>query len=165
MKERKKESDLYIRPCELKEANAFVAQLHRHNKPVNGHKFSLKLLNGDKMVGCAIVGRPVSRYLDDGETLEIRRVCTDGTENACSKLYGACCRVCKELGYRRVITYTLQSEPGTSLIASNWKQCGTVGGGSWNCESRPRQLTQTTLFGEEIKYSTETKIRWERTFF
>lgn len=101
--------------------------------------------------------------LDDGLTLEITRNCTDGTRNACSMLYGACCRAAKALGYKRVITYTLQSEPGTSLKASNWiKTEENAGGGVWDVPSRRRELSQVTLFGEEVKYSTEKKVRWEK---
>ena len=103
---------LRIRPCDLRDANSYVAQFHRHNKPTNGHKFSIKVLDGDRLCGVAICGKPIARGLDDGLTLEIRRVCTDGTRNACSKLYGACVRVAKELGYAKVVTYTLKSEGG-----------------------------------------------------
>ena len=120
---------LQIRPIILKKANAYVAQYHRHNIPTNGHKWSLACYDGDRLVGVAIAGQPIARKLDDGETIEVRRVCTDGTHNACSKLYGACARVAKEMGYRRIITYTLVTEPGTSLKASGWVNCGEAGGG------------------------------------
>ena len=80
---------LEVCPITLKEANAFVEQHHRHHKPVTGHKFSIGCTDGEKIVGIAIVGRPVSRYLDDGWTLEVNRLCTDGTHNACSMLYAA----------------------------------------------------------------------------
>ena len=75
---------LEIVPMTLKEANAFVEQNHRHHGPVVGHKFSIGLSDGEKIVGVAIVGRPVARHLDDGWTLEVNRLCTDGTRNACS---------------------------------------------------------------------------------
>ena len=75
---------LRLTPISLAEANAFVAEHHRHHRPVTGHKFSVACSEGDKVVGVAIVGRPVSRYLDDGWTLEVNRCCTDGTHNACS---------------------------------------------------------------------------------
>ena len=80
---------LSLCPVSLAEANAFVAEHHRHHKPVRGHKFSLGCMVNGQLVGVAIVGRPVSRYLDDGLTLEVNRLCTDGTQNACSFLYGA----------------------------------------------------------------------------
>ena len=156
---------LEIRPISLREANAFVLKHHRHNKPVVGNKFSIacqKFPGG--ICGVAIVGRPVSRRLDDGLTAEVLRVCTDGTYNSCSILYGACARIAKEMGYKRIVTYTLQSEPGTSLKASGWKCIGEAGGTDWNVPSRPRETTQTTLFGEERKYPNEKKVRWERRF-
>lgn len=153
---------LTIKPISLKEANAYVARLHRHSQPVVGHKWSIGCYDGDRLCGVGIAGRPISRHLDDGETIEVRRVCTDGTRNACSKLYGACARVAKELGYKKVITYTLETEPGTSLKASGWTDCGIAGGGSWDCQSRPRELVQYTLFGEVEKYPTCDKRRWEK---
>lgn len=103
---------LDICPITLKEANAFVEQYHRHHKPVVGHKFYIGCTDGEKIVGVAIVGRPVSRYLDDGWTLEVNRLCTDGTRNACSMLYAAAWRAAKAMGYKRVVTYILDSENG-----------------------------------------------------
>lgn len=156
---------LTIRPIILREANAYVAQHHRHNLPTNGHKWSLACYDDERLCGVAIAGQPIARKLDDGLTIEVRRVCTDGTLNACSKLYGACARVAKEMGYKRIITYTLISEPGTSLTASGWKNCGEAGGTTWNMPSRPREETQVTLFGVERKYPDEKKVRWEKTFY
>lgn len=129
---------LRIVPCDLDEANAFVKRVHRHHGPVVGHKFSLAVALGETVVGVAIVGRPVARAYDDGMTLEVYRVATDGTANACSCLYGACRRATFALGYARLITYTLESEPGTSLLGAGWKCLGVAGGGSWSCPSRPR---------------------------
>src|SRR5437870_1633786 len=109
-----------IVPITLRAACAFVAAHHRHHPPPRGHKFSLAVDDGGHLAGVAIVGRPVARALDDGFTLEVLRVCTLGTKNACSMLYGAARRIAKEMGYRRIVTYTLASEPGTSLRASGW---------------------------------------------
>lgn len=155
---------LEIRPITLRAANAYVAQYHRHNIPTNGHKWSLAVYDGDRLCGVAIAGQPVARRLDDGMTIEVRRVCTDGTHNACSALYGACARVAKEMGYARILTYTLATEPGTSLKASGWKDCGECGGGTWDVPSRPREIAQTTLFGTEQKYPVCKKRRWEKRF-
>ena len=151
-----------IRPCSLREANQYVAEHHRHNKPINGHKFSVACYDGQRLCGVAIAGRPIARCLDDGVTIEIRRVCTDGTHNACSKLYGACVRVAKELGYDRVITYTLETECGASLMASGFKNCGTTGGGTWDTPARRRNECELTLFGVQNKYPLERKQRWEK---
>ena len=155
---------LEIRPLLLKEANAFVARLHRHNRPTVGHKFSIGCFDGEKLCGVAIAGRPVARRLDDGVTLEILRVCTDGTYNACSILYGACARAAKALGYQKVVTYTLLSESGASLRAAGFTNCGEAGGLSWDVPSRPREVVQESLFGEERKYPNEKKIRWEKNY-
>ena len=128
-----------LHPISLKEANSFIESYHRHHQPVIGHKFSLSACLGDKVVGVAIVGRPVSRHRDDGYTLEVTRLCTDGTRNACSFLYGASRRAAFALGYRKIGTYTLPSEGGTSLVAAGWKLIGEkAGGGSWNRKDRPR---------------------------
>ena len=129
----------------LDEANAFVLAHHRHHKPVVGHLFSLAAATADsldggprKIVGVAIIGRPVARGRDDGVTAEVTRLATDGTKNACSFLYGAACRAAFALGFKRIGTYILASEPGTSLLASGWRQVAEVRGRSWSCESRPR---------------------------
>ena len=135
---------LFLTPITLAEANAFVAEHHRHHKPVVGHKFCVGVEHDGEVVGVAITGRPVSRHLDDGWTLEVNRCCTDGTKNACSMLYGASWRAAKALGYKRLITYVLDTETGTSLKAANWRLVGEAGGGSWNCKTRPRVDTHPT---------------------
>ncbi|MGE3278083.1 MAG: XF1762 family protein [Vicinamibacterales bacterium] len=149
-----------IVPCERDEANAFVEQVHRHHGPVVGHKFALaavadwpEMPTGGVIVGVAIVGRPVARHLDDGWTLEVTRLATDGTANAASALYGACRRAAFALGYRRLITYTLATEPGASLRGAGWKVVGEVRGRSWSCQSRPRV----------DKHPLQRKLRWEVT--
>jgi hypothetical protein len=149
-------------PIDLKAANAYVAEHHRHNGPTRGHKFSVGAMKDEKLVGVCICGKPIARKLDDGKTLEVRRVCTDGTRNACSLLYGAAARIAREMGYERIITYTLQSEPGTSLKASGWTRVCEAGGVSWDMPSRPRMEYQETLFGTERKYPDGPKYRWER---
>lgn len=155
---------LKIIPISLKTANGFVEELHRHHSKVQGHKFSIGVMDGDKLVGVAIVGRPVSRYLDDGNTLEVTRLCTDGTRNACSILYSRAARIAKDMGYSKIITYILQSESGTSLKASGWICEGEAGGGNWDCQSRPRELIprQMSLFPQKEKYPTEKKMRWSK---
>lgn len=122
----------------LDEANAFVTALHRHHKPVVGHLFSLGANKDGKIVGVAIVGRPVARMRDDGVTAEVTRLYTDGARNACSFLYGASARAAFALGFKRIGTYILASEPGTSLKAAGWRMVGEAGGGSWSRQDRPR---------------------------
>lgn len=132
-------------PLELKVANDYVSKLHRHHDPVYRDKFRLgATLNGD-LVGVIQVGRPVSRMLDDGKTVEVVRLCTDGTYNACSFLYSKAARIAKEMGYEKIITYILCTESGTSLKASGWIEETTTNGGSWSRPSRPRSTTAPTV--------------------
>lgn len=142
---------LALVPVTLEEANAFVREHHRHHRPVPGAKFCIGIACGEKVVGVAIVGRPVSRILDDGWTLEVNRTCTNGTKNANSMLYGAARRAAWALGYRKLITYTLPEEGGVSLRAAGFTLIGEAGGGKWNRESRPRVDT----------HPLQTKLRWE----
>lgn len=143
---------LTVCPLPLNEANAFVRQHHRHHSPVVGHKFSIGVADPAGMVrGVAIVGRPVARSRDDGLTLEVTRLATDGCPNACSALYAAAWRAAKALGYQRLGTYTLASEPGTSLRAAGWRIVHEVPGRSWSCPTRPRV----------DKHPIEAKLLWE----
>lgn len=142
---------LRIIPLDLAEANALVARWHRHHQPVAGHKFSIGLADGERVCGAAIVGRPVARPLDNGSTLEVNRVVTDGTPNACSKLLAAAWRAARALGYERLITYTLKEEGGASLRAAGWRMVGEVKGRTWNTPSRPRVDL----------HPLQDKFRWE----
>jgi hypothetical protein len=129
---------LQLQPIDFKEAAAFIRQHHRHHPPQKGWKFGVAVNDGDNVVGVAVVARPVNRNLDNGYTLEVTRCCTDGTSHVASMLYGAAWRAAKALGYRRLITYTLIEEPGTSLKAAGWKALYTTRAKSWNTPSRPR---------------------------
>lgn len=146
-----------IIPCTYKTACDFINQHHRHHIASQGCKFCLGLMNDNKLCGVAICGRPVSRHLDNGFTLEINRLCTDGTRNACSMLYGACCRVAKAMGYEKVITYILESENGASLKASNFICEGQAGGTHWTGIREQKQLSFI-----EDKTPKEMKVRWVR---
>jgi hypothetical protein len=141
---------LSVVPMTLAEANDYVIRNHRHHGKVVGHLFSIGLAQGDKVVGVCIVGRPVARARDDGFTAEVTRLCTDGTPHACSKLYAAAWRAARAMGYRRIGTYILAAEPGTSLKAAGWEMIGATPGRSWDVPSRPRvdkhPLGQRTLW-------------------
>lgn len=130
---------MIIRPATLREANDLVARWHRHSKPVRGHRFSLAAVEGD-VVGIAIVGRPVAAELQKVPlTAEITRVCTNGHPNACSKLYAACRNVWRAMGGHRLVTYTLASEPGTSLKAAGFHiEAHLPARANWNTDKRPR---------------------------
>lgn len=141
---------LTVRPITLRAANEFVVEHHRHHKPARGCVFCASVWD-DRLVGVAIVGRPVARGLQDGATCEVVRVCTDGTPNACSKLYGTVARAARALGYTRIVTYTLAEEGGASLRAAGWKvDAERTGGGSWHTPSRPRVST----------HPLQPKVRW-----
>jgi hypothetical protein len=113
---------LSIVPVTFRQASHFVAQFHRHNKPARGCKFAIGVVDETKHLrGVATVGRPIARAFDDGFTAEVNRTCTDGCKNANSFLYAACWRICREMGYRRLITYTQNGETGVSLRAAGWQ--------------------------------------------
>jgi hypothetical protein len=138
-------------PLTQAEANAFVRQHHRHHRPARGDKFRIGAEHDGRVVGVVVIGRPVSRALDDGMTMEVTRLCTDGTKNACSFLYGAAARATFALGYTKLGTYPLPEEGGASLRGAGWKLIGARGGGSWSAPSRPRVDT----------HPLQGKLRWE----
>lgn len=148
-------------PLSLSEARAFVGQHHRHNEPPRGHKFSIGLRDGDVLVGVVIASRPVARGADDGLTIELIRLTTTGNRNACSRLYAAACRAAGAMGYRRAITYTLDSEPGTSLRAAGFTAVAVTDGGAWQHTSGPRTADMPRLF-DAPKMPAGPKVRWER---
>lgn len=139
---------------ELREANEFVAAIHRHHKPVTGHRFSVGARIGDKLVGVAIVGRPVARMTCQKTVAEVTRVCTDGTRNACSFLYSSCARIAREMGFHKIQTFLLESETGVSLKASGWKMESTSSGGDWNRPSRNGRRIDQPL-GRKTKWVLE----------
>ena len=143
---------LELTPISLKAANEYVNAHHRHHKAVTGHKFSIGCSQNGLLVGVAIVGRPVSRFLDDGYTLEVNRLCTLGVKNACSILYAAAARAARAMGYRKIITYILQSESGGSLKAAGWNCAGLAGGKEWTGKRKP----SIPLYPQEMK------IRYEK---
>lgn len=142
---------IHLVPVTISDAREFCAQHHRHHQPPVGGLFAVAIADAERIRGVAIVGRPVARRNNDGWTAEVTRVATDGAHNGCSMLYGACWRAARALGYRRLITFTLASEPGTSLRAAGWRVVGTTGGKSWSVPSRPRV----------DRHPLQEKIKWE----
>jgi hypothetical protein len=113
---------LHLVPLRSRDAKAFVAMWHRHHAPPVGMVFAVGAADEHGVLrGVAIAGRPVARLYDNGQTLEVTRVATDGTRNCCSLLYGACRRAAFALGYTRLITYTQAGESGASLRAAGWR--------------------------------------------
>lgn len=144
----------------LRQANAFVRQHHRHHKPARGLKFALGLLEADTIVGIAIIGRPVGRGCDPVYTAEVTRLCTDGTKDACSALYGAAARAAQAQGFRKIQTYILASEPGISLKASGWLIEASVDGRAWDHTSeRQLRLDGGTRRSDQ---PTDDKVRWAK---
>ncbi|WP_208609569.1 XF1762 family protein [Streptomyces atriruber] len=148
--------ELHIHPMKYKAACAYVDRIHRHHGAPQGHQFSLGVRTGDGLlVGVAVVGRPVSKHLDNGLTVEVTRLATDGTPNACSALYAAAWRTARSAGYRRAITYTQDGESGASLRAAGWRKAAELPARpGWDAPSRPRR----TLGTENV-----ARTRWEIT--
>lgn len=144
---------LRVAPLTFRQANAFIAEHHRHHKPVQGHRFSIGAYVGDQCVGICVVGRPVARKIDPYLVAEVTRLATDGTRNACSTLYAAAARACDAMGFDKIQTYTLPDEGGASLRAAGWECEGEVGGGDWNRESKPNRRTDQPQ---------EKKWRWRK---
>lgn len=143
-------------PLTLSEANALIAQLHRHHKPVVGHRFTIGAKDAaGRVVGAIVVGRPVARMTDQYAVAEVTRLVTDGTKNACSLLYGAAARAAEAMGYDRIQTFILDEEPGTSLRAAGWVLEGRSDGGDWNCPSRG---------GRRVDQPQVGKQRWVKSF-
>ena len=147
---------LSVIPITGHEANDFIKNFHRHNKPVRGQRFSIGA-STDKLVGVAIVGRPIARLLQDGLTAEITRVCVVDTapKGTCSFLYGRCWRIWQQMGGKRLVTYTLQEESGASLRGAGWKIMGKNKGGGWDRKERKRDWQP--IYGQ-------LKFRWEPTY-
>ena len=143
---------LFIKHLELKEANDFVALHHRHHNPTTGHRFSIGCIDEHGVLhGCCIVGRPVARKLDYSDWLEVLRLCTDGTPNACSFLYSAAARAGKSLGYKKIQTYILESETGASVLASGWVFEQESKGGAW-VHTDGKERSNTHPLGVKHRY-------------
>lgn len=142
---------LTVQPITLREARAFVTRVHRHHKAPQGGLFAVAASEGDVVRAVVIVGKPVARMLDDGWTAEVTRLASDGARNACSLLYAAAWRAARSMGYRRLVTYILKEEDGTSLRAAGWRLIGEAGGGKWSRVGRPRV----------DDHPTQLKLRWE----
>ena len=142
---------LAIVPASRAAVDAFIRIRHRHLKPPTGDIFRLACVDDAGTVrGVASIGRPVARMLDDGWTIEVSRVATDGVRNGCSLLYGAARRIGWAMGYRRIVTYTLADEGGASLRAAGWTEDGVGGGGQWGRAGRIRNPAERA----------DIKLRW-----
>ena len=144
---------LAIVPVTFRQACVFIQTCHRHHRPPQGMKFAVGVSDGRELVGVATIGRPIARHLDDGQTVEVTRSCTNGTPNANSMLYGAAWRAARALGYQRMITYTQHSESGASLRAAGLKPVAQLPPRSgWQRRGRPRTVQGTEYIA---------RTRWE----
>lgn len=147
-------------PVTLTDARRFVAEHHRHNGPPVGWRFGVGVEHEGRLVGVATAGTPKSRVLaGDPLLLEVNRTCTDGTPHVNSMLYGAIARAAAALGYRSLITYTLQSESGASLRATGWtlEAVSDREAVDWLNREHP------TLFGDGRRMPDGPKFRWRKT--
>lgn len=144
---------LRLVPLTLAQANDLIERLHRHHKRVVGHRFSIGAQNGNGLIGAVVVGRPVARVTDQNNVAEITRLVTDGTPHACSMLYAAAARAAKAMGYQKIQTFILESEPGTSVRAAGFKFEAMSGGGDWNRPSRG---------GRRVDQPMDRKQKWSK---
>ena len=143
-----------VMPITLRAANAFVSEHHRHHKPARGCVFCISVHKDGTLRGVAIFGRPSGQALQNGVTGEVTRCCTDGTRNACSKLYSVVARVARLLGYERIITYTLPEEGGASLKAAGWTlEEMNAGGGTWHRPNIGRERTDSHPLGKKWRWA------------
>tara|TARA_R100000773_G_scaffold44641_1_gene46807 strand:+ start:4927 stop:5373 length:447 start_codon:yes stop_codon:yes gene_type:complete len=144
---------LKLTPIIQRDAKEFINNYHRHHKAPTGDIYRVGLKKKNELIGVIMVGRPVNRNLDDGKTVEVLRCCIHGYhKNACSKLYSTAVKIAKNLGYEKIITYTLQKESGSSLKAVGFINEKKIKGRLWDTPKRPRK--QISLFQEY------DKIRW-----
>ena len=138
-----------IVPISIHNANIFVEKHHRHHGKKTGCRFAIGLVDEEcKLRGVAICSNPVARNADDGYTLEVSRCCTDGVKNGCSMLYGACARIAKEMGFKKIQTYILETETGTSLKASGYVCEGLCGAINW--QNSKRQMERDAFVQMEL---------------
>ncbi len=138
-------------PLTLRQANEFIEQHHRHHKKAQGHRFSVGV-QGDngQLLGVAVVGRPVARKTDQYNVCEVVRLCTTGCKNVCSMLYASAARAAEAMGFSRIQTFILDTEPGTSLKATSWVKGDQTPGKSWSVPSRQR--IDKCVLGKRVKW-------------
>lgn len=149
-------------PIELMEANAYVKEHHRHLDPVYRDKWRLGCVDGSgKLIGVIQAARPTARHLDDGKTIDIVRCCSDGmAKNVCSYLLGRAYRIAQSMGYKKMISYILESESGVSYSAAGWYKEADTRGHSWDCPSRPRKTTAPTCNKQRwVKYISSEAVK------
>lgn len=143
-----------IVPITLREANDFVEQYHRHSARTSndGGKFAIGLYLDGRLVGAAIVGRPIARMLQEPGTAELLRCCVgpDAPDGAGKTLNARCKRIWQLMGGTRLVTYTLASETGGSLSGAGFKRVAEAHSAQWKTRGRPHR-----------DIAAQPKHRWE----
>ena len=142
-----------FKPIKISDANKFISQYHRHSAPLRlGGEISIGLFENGELIGVGMMGRPVARHLCNGETIEIRRTCVKiGFKNANSQMYARLRRIAHAIGYKKIITYTLQKESQSTLKAIGATiDCPEIEMQSW---SKKRNRKHRHVYDEK-------KIRW-----
>jgi hypothetical protein len=160
---------LCVRPITLRAANDFVQEHHRHNGRTSrdGGKFAIACEYGPELVGVAIVGNPLSAtYMNKevyGYVAEVLRTCTkEGAPKGCvSFLYGVCTRICRDMGFDRLVSYTLTDESGSSLRGAGWKHVADTKpvAPGWRKKDHLSQTREYQQVMGKIKHRWECQLR------
>lgn len=162
-RQRQRSISVNIIPLTLPAANHFIERHHRHHGILPGGFawWAIGAVENGEVVGVALAGRPTNRNNDDGQTVEVQRVATDGTFNACSALYGACARAAKAIGAARIITYTLNAESGGSLRGAGWiREADGISSWWWHRGADGNGRTPAV----DRPHMAEGKVRWAKHF-
>lgn len=134
-----------------------MQNFHRHNGRTqrDGGKFAIGLERDGLLTAVAIVGNPISATFMDGYTAEVTRLCCLDAKDAASMLYSACWRAWRAMGGKKLVTYTLKTEPGGSLKASGWTIVGetTPVKDGWRKKDHIKREWQPVM--------GQRKFRWE----
>jgi len=119
-------------PINREIAKKFINENHRHNSGPISDRFRIGLFEDGVLIGVGVAGNPIARKQMDGTTIEITRVCVlPDKPNACSQIYARMKRIAQLMGYKRIITYTLDNETGASLRAIGAIVDHKVAKGTW----------------------------------
>lgn len=146
----------------LREACGFIARHHRHHVPPQGGIVALGLWEDEKLVGIGILGRPLARAAQMNGDAELIRLCVlPDVAHAASALQARMKRVAQSLGFRRMLTYTLADEAGTSMRAAGMQRdIDLTRGGEWTTPTRKR-LAAIHPTARKIRWWTELKSQHE----
>lgn len=134
---------LRIVPITVKRALPWVTEHHSHLDKPNGGILAAAVAergqDGCERLVCVAIADHPARMLMDGFTLNVSRVCSDGsTPHAASKCLAAISRAALALGCLRLVSYLLVGEHGTSYRAAGWWPTAISTGGEWDRPSRAR---------------------------